>query len=128
MYDSLIIYIIVNLIGQSYSGREFDEMDVEVQRRACQTAKLFSRVEPSHKSKIVDYLQKEGAVSAMVMLSSLSLTIILNVLISQHRSTVLFGSAVRKQWYIHDRFIPLTTDPERHNRITSVMSTLYGNR
>jgi Ca2+ transporting ATPase len=52
--------------GQSYSGREFDEMDTEAQRKACQTAKLFSRVEPAHKSKIVDYLQKDGAVSAMV--------------------------------------------------------------
>ncbi len=36
------------------------------QSKACETAKLFSRVEPAHKSKIVDYLQKAGAVAAMV--------------------------------------------------------------
>lgn len=36
------------------------------QREACLKARLFSRVEPSHKSKIVDYLQKEGEVLAMV--------------------------------------------------------------
>lgn len=41
-------------------------MDTATQRKACQTAKLFSRVEPAHKSKIIDYLQKDGAVSAMV--------------------------------------------------------------
>jgi len=41
-------------------------MDEAEQKKACRTAKLFSRVEPSHKSKIVDYLQKDGAVSAMV--------------------------------------------------------------
>ena len=50
----------------SFSGREFDDMSPREQREACLNARLFSRVEPSHKSKIVDYLQKEGAVSAMV--------------------------------------------------------------
>lgn len=29
-------------------------------------SRLFSRVEPAHKSKIVGYLQDDGAVSAMV--------------------------------------------------------------
>ena len=43
-------------------------MSDEDQRKACMTARLFSRVEPAHKSKIVEYLQKEGAVSAMVRL------------------------------------------------------------
>ena len=54
------------LPGMSFSGREFDAMSPEQQRKACQSAKLFSRVEPAHKSKIVDYLQKDGAVAAMV--------------------------------------------------------------
>lgn len=65
MCDGTVISMLCD-VGQSYSGREFDEMDAEAQRKACQTAKLFSRVEPAHKSKIVDYLQKDGAVSAMV--------------------------------------------------------------
>ena len=38
--------------------------------------RLFSRVEPAHKSKIVGYLQDDGAVSAMVSL--LMLTIIMH--------------------------------------------------
>ena len=54
------------LSGLSFSGREFDEMTREEQRSACLNARLFSRVEPAHKSKIVEYLQNEGAVSAMV--------------------------------------------------------------
>ena len=52
--------------GKSFSGREFDMMSENEQREACRKAKLFSRVEPAHKSKIIEYLQKEGAVSAMV--------------------------------------------------------------
>ena len=52
--------------GLSFSGREFDAMNGSQQREACLKARLFSRVEPSHKSKIVDYLQKEGEVLAMV--------------------------------------------------------------
>ena len=49
-------------------------MDEATQNKACQTAKLFSRVEPAHKSKIVDYLQKEGAVAAMVRFCATILT------------------------------------------------------
>lgn len=51
--------------GLSYSGREFDELTPEEQREACLNARLFSRVEPAHKSKIVEYLQAEGEISAM---------------------------------------------------------------
>ncbi len=54
------------LPGMSFSGREFDDLPPKKQREACLNARLFSRVEPSHKSKIVEYLQQEGAVTAMV--------------------------------------------------------------
>ena len=50
----------------SFTGREFDDLSIEEQRRACMKARLFARVEPTHKSKIVEYLQGEGEVSAMV--------------------------------------------------------------
>ena len=79
--------------GLSFSGREFDALSESEQREACRNAKyvittcicsidlnkmlvylsttfasnrLFSRVEPAHKSKIVGYLQDDGDVSAMV--------------------------------------------------------------
>lgn len=51
--------------GMSYSGREFDDLSVSEQRRAVQKSRLFSRVEPSHKSKIVEFLQADGEISAM---------------------------------------------------------------
>ncbi|XP_045592037.1 calcium-transporting ATPase sarcoplasmic/endoplasmic reticulum type isoform X1 [Procambarus clarkii] len=51
--------------GMSYSGREFDELSPEEQRQACIRSRLFSRVEPFHKSKIVEYLQGENEISAM---------------------------------------------------------------
>merc|ERR1712198_312826 len=51
--------------GLSYSGREFDELTEDQQRNACNKARLFSRVEPFHKSKIVEYLQGLGEISAM---------------------------------------------------------------
>merc|ERR1719290_861294 len=46
--------------GKSYSGREFDELSTEQQRQACINSRLFSRVEPFHKSKIVEYLHGDG--------------------------------------------------------------------
>ena len=49
----------------SYSGREFDDLSVEEQRKAVAKARLFSRVEPAHKSKIVEYLQSMDEISAM---------------------------------------------------------------
>jgi Ca2+ transporting ATPase len=51
--------------GLSYSGREFDDLSIDDQRAACAKARLFSRVEPSHKSKIVEYLQSMNEISAM---------------------------------------------------------------
>lgn len=51
--------------GMSYSGREFDDLPISEQRAACARSRLFSRVEPSHKSKIVEYLQSMNEISAM---------------------------------------------------------------
>nr|CAH8849480.1 unnamed protein product [Trichobilharzia regenti] len=51
--------------GKSFTGREFDSLPIEEQREACRRAKLFARVEPMHKSKIVEFLQEDGEVSAM---------------------------------------------------------------
>lgn len=51
--------------GMSFSGREFDDLPVSEQKRAVQRSRLFSRVEPSHKSKIVEFLQADGEISAM---------------------------------------------------------------
>ncbi|XP_065190129.1 calcium-transporting ATPase sarcoplasmic/endoplasmic reticulum type-like [Sycon ciliatum] len=51
--------------GKSFSGREFDQLSVAGQKEAVRNAKLFSRVEPAHKYKIVEYLQDDGHISAM---------------------------------------------------------------
>ncbi|KAI3378378.1 hypothetical protein SNEBB_000142 [Seison nebaliae] len=51
--------------GKAFSGREFDDLSPEQQSDAVRHAKMFARVEPSHKSKIVEYLQSQGDISAM---------------------------------------------------------------
>jgi len=51
--------------GMSYSGREFDDLSPGEQKAACMRSRLFSRVEPFHKSKIVEYLQSCDEISAM---------------------------------------------------------------
>lgn len=51
--------------GMSYSGREFDDLSLSEQRAAIRRSRLFSRVEPAHKSKIVEFLQADGEISAM---------------------------------------------------------------
>jgi len=51
--------------NMSYSGREFDDLPISEQRAACARSRLFSRVEPSHKSKIVEFLQSMNEISAM---------------------------------------------------------------
>ncbi|KAL2864608.1 calcium-transporting ATPase [Aspergillus lucknowensis] len=54
-----------NLKGKSFTGREFDSLSHSEQLEAVKTASLFSRTEPSHKSKLVDLLQSLGHVVAM---------------------------------------------------------------
>ena len=50
----------------SFTGREFDNLSTSDQANAVRKARLFARVEPIHKSKIIEYLQADGEVSAMV--------------------------------------------------------------
>ncbi len=52
--------------GKSFTGREFDDLPTEEKREAVRRARLFARVEPAHKQKIVEFLQADGEVSAMV--------------------------------------------------------------
>ncbi|CRG87964.1 Ca2+ transporting ATPase, sarcoplasmic/endoplasmic reticulum [Talaromyces islandicus] len=54
-----------DLKGKSFTGREFDDLSESEQIKAVKTASLFSRTEPSHKSKLVDLLQSLGHVVAM---------------------------------------------------------------
>ncbi|KAM3661147.1 sarcoplasmic/endoplasmic reticulum calcium ATPase 3 isoform X1 [Ammospiza caudacuta] len=51
--------------GRAYTGREFDELPPEAQRQACREARCFARVEPAHKSRIVEYLQSFNEITAM---------------------------------------------------------------
>lgn len=52
--------------GGGLTGREFDELPPHLQREACRTARCFARVEPTHKSRIVEYLQSLNYITAMV--------------------------------------------------------------
>jgi len=51
--------------GLAFTGREFDDLPPHLQREACLKARCFARVEPTHKSKIVEYLQGADEISAM---------------------------------------------------------------
>merc|ERR1719245_2784452 len=54
-----------DLKNKSFQGVEFMQMSEHEQQIAVRTASLFSRVEPAHKQKLVDMLQKQGEVVAM---------------------------------------------------------------
>lgn len=51
--------------GLAYTGREFDNLSTSEQVMAVRNGRLFARVEPIHKSKIVEFLQADGEVTAM---------------------------------------------------------------
>ncbi len=55
-----------NVEGKAYTGREFDDLPLHEQPEAVRRACCFARVEPSHKSKIVEYLQGCDDITAMV--------------------------------------------------------------
>uniref|UniRef100_A0A670KGZ3 Calcium-transporting ATPase n=1 Tax=Podarcis muralis TaxID=64176 RepID=A0A670KGZ3_PODMU len=54
-----------NVSGRAYTGREFDDLPLSEQREACKRACCFARVEPTHKSKIVEFLQGFDEITAM---------------------------------------------------------------
>ncbi|XP_046904047.1 sarcoplasmic/endoplasmic reticulum calcium ATPase 2-like isoform X2 [Hypomesus transpacificus] len=49
----------------AFTGREFDDLSPAAQRDAVINARCFARVEPSHKSKIVEFLQSMDEITAM---------------------------------------------------------------
>lgn len=55
-----------DVTGRAFTGREFDDLSVMDQREAVRLACCYARVEPSHKSKIVEYLQSYDEITAMV--------------------------------------------------------------
>lgn len=60
---------------KAYTGREFDDLSPDAQSNACRSARCFARVEPAHKSKIVEYLQSFNEITAMVSSDDLSLSL-----------------------------------------------------
>ena len=52
--------------SMAYTGREFDDLTPAQQREAVVKARCFARVEPSHKSKIIEILQSYDEITAMV--------------------------------------------------------------
>ncbi|XP_044158668.1 sarcoplasmic/endoplasmic reticulum calcium ATPase 1 isoform X1 [Bufo gargarizans] len=54
-----------DVTGRAFTGREFDDLPPAEQRHACKHASCFARVEPSHKSKIVEFLQSFDEITAM---------------------------------------------------------------
>jgi Ca2+ transporting ATPase len=51
--------------GLAFSGREFDDLSASEQKMAVANSRMFARVEPFHKSKIVEYLQSMKEITAM---------------------------------------------------------------
>lgn len=62
-----------DLKGKSYTGREFDALTPDEKVKAVLRASLFSRTEPGHKLQIVELLQNEGLVVAMVSTDLISM-------------------------------------------------------
>uniref|UniRef100_A0A673JLX2 Calcium-transporting ATPase n=1 Tax=Sinocyclocheilus rhinocerous TaxID=307959 RepID=A0A673JLX2_9TELE len=54
-----------DVTGRAFTGREFDDLPLAQQREAVRKACCYARVEPSHKSKIVEFLQGFDEITAM---------------------------------------------------------------
>ncbi|XP_066577783.1 sarcoplasmic/endoplasmic reticulum calcium ATPase 1 isoform X2 [Amia ocellicauda] len=54
-----------DVTGRAFTGREFDDLPPAEQREAVRHACCYARVEPSHKSKIVEFLQGFDEITAM---------------------------------------------------------------
>jgi len=54
-----------NVEGKAFEGGTFAKMSDEKKSQVVQEARLFARVEPSHKSEIVKFLQKANEICAM---------------------------------------------------------------
>ncbi|XP_077062026.1 ATPase sarcoplasmic/endoplasmic reticulum Ca2+ transporting 1, like [Siphateles boraxobius] len=54
-----------DVTGRAYTGREFDDLPTSEQSEAVCRACCFARVEPAHKSKIVEFLQGHDEITAM---------------------------------------------------------------
>uniref|UniRef100_W5LER7 Calcium-transporting ATPase n=1 Tax=Astyanax mexicanus TaxID=7994 RepID=W5LER7_ASTMX len=54
-----------DVTGRAFTGREFDDLPLTQQRDAVRKACCYARVEPSHKSKIVEFLQGFDEITAM---------------------------------------------------------------
>ncbi|TSK28018.1 Sarcoplasmic/endoplasmic reticulum calcium ATPase 1 [Bagarius yarrelli] len=54
-----------DVTGRAFTGREFDDLPLSQQRGAVRKACCYARVEPSHKSKIVEFLQSYDEITAM---------------------------------------------------------------
>lgn len=55
-----------DVTSKAFTGREFDDLSPYDQKNAVRKACCFARVEPSHKSKIVEFLQGFDEITAMV--------------------------------------------------------------
>jgi Ca2+ transporting ATPase len=54
-----------DITGRAFTGAEFFSKSQEEQERLIRTVNLFARVEPLHKQKLVDLLQKQREIVAM---------------------------------------------------------------
>lgn len=59
-----------DVTSKAFTGREFDDLAPYDQKIAVRKGCCFARVEPSHKSKIVEFLQGFDEITAMVRIKN----------------------------------------------------------